>query len=175
MTDHEGFTQKEVEVRAEGENSQLFEDPSQIKPSDPFFQSSISNQQARGRIGQAYGTLFSGAGNSIMGGTGMSHMPLDERITLNLEDVILHEQKLATIIEVSSLFETNPTLTESTRRRERFYSMRRLVGSHRVDRPLPPDVQTASQRCLDQAADGPVLKVRNHCCGNCPVLPPACK
>jgi hypothetical protein len=45
---------------------------------------------------------LSGAGAAIMGGSGMLGQNfLPERVTLNLEDVVLHEQKLANILEVS--------------------------------------------------------------------------
>jgi len=60
--------------------------------------------QTRGQrgAGSGYGMGLSGAGAAIMGGNsmvGQNFMP--ERVTLNLEDVVLHEQKLANILEVS--------------------------------------------------------------------------
>ena len=56
-------------------------------------------------------TLLSGTGASIMAGTqafqgispGSGPLGPEEKITINLEDVVLHEQKLSTILEVSGL------------------------------------------------------------------------
>lgn len=51
--------------------------------------------------------MFSGAGAAIMGGlphgygSGSGALGVESRITVNLEDVSLHEQKLSTILEVS--------------------------------------------------------------------------
>ena len=52
--------------------------------------------------------MFSGTGAAIMGnqsihgyGSGSGALGVESRITVNLEDVSLHEQKLNTILEVS--------------------------------------------------------------------------
>ena len=95
--------QKEVELKAQGENSQLFQD-------------SVMQQQRISRMGQQPGLLGS-TGAAIMGGpsTGFpgfqsgsgridgGHYGSEARITMNLEDVVLHEQKLSTILEVSAI------------------------------------------------------------------------
>ena len=53
--------------------------------------------------------MFSGAGAAIMGGiphgygSGSGALGVESRITVNLEDVSLHEQKLSTILEVSKI------------------------------------------------------------------------
>ena len=51
--------------------------------------------------------MFASAGAAIMGGlphgygSGSGALGVESRITVNLEDVSLHEQKLSTILEVS--------------------------------------------------------------------------
>lgn len=89
LTQSQFDNQKEVELRAPGENSQLFQD-------------SILQQSHISGVGKQ--ALFSEAGQSMMRGEGGAYkMRYEERpiVSINLEDVILHEDKLCHILEVS--------------------------------------------------------------------------
>jgi hypothetical protein len=60
-------------------------------------------QQPKG--GRQYEGMMSGTGAAIMGNSMMGASSFDQsnqKITLNLEDVVLHEQKLFNILEVST-------------------------------------------------------------------------
>lgn len=87
--------QKEVELKAQGENSQLFQDSLQQQTAN---QSIISHHARQSRLGQ--GNQLSGAGAAIMShghqnfqgfSSGSGAFPQEARINLNLEDVVLHE------------------------------------------------------------------------------------
>jgi hypothetical protein len=61
-----------------------------------------SQMQPKG--GRHFDGMLSGTGAAIMGGNSMLGQPSfgeQVKITLNLEDVVLHEQKLFNILEVS--------------------------------------------------------------------------
>ena len=60
----------------------------------------MSNNQRQSRlVGQNLGGLLSGVGASIIGGGLPGYPGIETKITMNLEDVSLHEQKLNTILE----------------------------------------------------------------------------
>jgi hypothetical protein len=69
----------------------------------------MSYNQRQSRLSQNQaGGMFSGTGAAIMGnqgihgyGSGSGALGVESKITVNLEDVSLHEQKLNTILEVS--------------------------------------------------------------------------
>jgi hypothetical protein len=53
----------------------------------------------------SHNNVLGGAGAQILGGgpytSGSGPLGVESRITMNLEDVVLHEQKLSSILEVS--------------------------------------------------------------------------
>ena len=60
--------------------------------------------------GQVAGAMLSSNGAAIMGGgigqfqgfnSGSGALGVDAKITINLEDVVLHEQKISAVLEVS--------------------------------------------------------------------------
>ena len=60
--------------------------------------------------GQGAGAMLSSNGAAIMGGgagqfqgfnSGSGALGVDAKITINLEDVVLHEQKISAVLEVS--------------------------------------------------------------------------
>ena len=74
--------------------------------------------------------MFSGTGAAIMGNSMLGSSTFDgsQKITLNLEDVVLHEQKLFNILEVSNPFIPNFERIESKDGCQRKSGVRRLVG-----------------------------------------------
>lgn len=66
----------------------------------------MQHHQRQSRLSQNTG-LLSGAGAQILGGapftSGSGPLGVESRITMNLEDVVLHEQKISCILEVSYL------------------------------------------------------------------------
>ena len=85
MMDH----QKQVEIKAQGENSQLFQDSIHQNQS-------VLSHQRQSRLGQ--GHMLSGTGAAILGARHQNFQGftpggsgLDQKININLEDVVLHE------------------------------------------------------------------------------------
>jgi hypothetical protein len=67
----------------------------------------MQHHQRQSRLSHNTG-LLSGAGAQILGGgpftSGSGPLGVESRISMNLEDVVLHEQKLSSILEVSYSF-----------------------------------------------------------------------
>lgn len=73
-----------VELKAQGENSQLFQES---------IMGNMQHHQRQSRLSHNTGPL-SGAGAQILGGaytSGSGPLGVESRITMNLEDVVLHE------------------------------------------------------------------------------------
>jgi hypothetical protein len=64
----------------------------------------MQHHQRQSRLSHNTG-LLSGTGAQILGGgaftSGSGPLGVESKITMNLEDVVLHEQKLSSILEVS--------------------------------------------------------------------------
>jgi hypothetical protein len=80
---------------------------------------------------------------------------------LNIEDILLHEEKLSNILDVSINFYLSDLFIEPTQRFKRLFIMRRLVGPYRVIGPVASDFQVAPQGHLVQTANGVITKTRN--------------
>ena len=136
----------------------------------------MQHHQRQSRLSQNTGPL-SGAGAQILGGaftSGSGPLGVESRITMNLEDVVLHEQKLNSILEVSISNLFKPFL-ELEKWHKCFSIMRGLVGSHWELRYPWNYCSQAHQRYLVETTDDSSLEIRNNFSRNCLVLSSSCK